>query len=185
MSVRIQVHEKYEFGKGRYIQMEQEKRELFHTFESFRKLNFSSILPNLTHGEFAMLKAVSCCVDNGDESEIRISDIVKHLKIPAPAVSRTMNSLEERGFIVRTVNKKDRRNISVSLTEKGAARLAEAEQILEEFQESVFGNMGTENMNRLIRYFQKLQEVMAKEIEIRKYTKESENIKIRRGEEKP
>lgn len=112
--------------------------------------------------------------ESDQQSEIRISDIVKHLKIPAPAVSRTMNSLEERGFIIRTVNKKDRRNISVSLTEQGAARLAEAEQILEEFQESVFGSMGTENMHRLIKYFQKLQEVMEKEIELRKYRKEAD-----------
>ncbi len=159
--------------------MKQENRELFRTFESFRKLNVSSILPNLTHGEFAILKAVSCCMnesgkESDKQSEIRISDIVKHLKIPAPAVSRTMNSLEERGFIIRTVNKKDRRNISVSLTEQGAARLAEAEQILEEFQESVFGSMGTENMHRLIKYFQKLQEVMEKEIELRKYRKEAD-----------
>ncbi len=159
--------------------MKQENRELFRTFESFRKLNVSSILPNLTHGEFAILKAVSCCMnesgkESDQQSEIRISDIVKHLKIPAPAVSRTMNSLEERGFIIRTVNKKDRRNISVSLTEQGAARLAEAEQILEEFQESVFGSMGTENMHRLIKYFQKLQEVMEKEIELRKYRKEAD-----------
>ena len=159
--------------------MKQENRELFRTFESFRKLNVSSILPNLTHGEFAILKAVSCCMnesgkESDQQSEIRISDIVKHLKIPAPAVSRTMNSLEERGFIIRTVNKKDRRNISVSLTEQGAARLAEAEQILEEFQESVFGSMGSENMHRLIKYFQKLQEVMEKEIELRKYRKEAD-----------
>ncbi len=159
--------------------MKQENRELFRTFESFRKLNVSSILPNLTHGEFAILKAVSCCMnesgkESDKQSEIRISDIVKHLKIPAPAVSRTMNSLEERGFIIRTVNKKDRRNISVSLTEQGADRLAEAEQILEEFQESVFGSMGTENMHRLIKYFQKLQEVMEKEIELRKYRKEAD-----------
>ena len=159
--------------------MKQENRELFRTFESFRKLNVSSILPNLTHCEFAILKAVSCCMnesgkESDKQSEIRISDIVKHLKIPAPAVSRTMNSLEERGFIIRTVNKKDRRNISVSLTEQGADRLAEAEQILEEFQESVFGSMGTENMHRLIKYFQKLQEVMEKEIELRKYRKEAD-----------
>ena len=152
--------------------MEQEKRELFQTFEAFRKLNVSSILPNLTHGEFAILKAVSCC-GNGkcQESEIRISDIVSHLKIPAPAVSRTMNAPEERGFIIRSVHKKDRRNISVSLTEQGAERLAQAEQILEEFQEAVFGSMGIANMNRLIQYLQELQEVMAREIELRRYQK--------------
>ncbi len=152
--------------------MEQEKRELFQTFEAFRKLNVSSILPNLTHGEFAILKAVSCC-GNGkcQESEIRISDIVSHLKIPAPAVSRTMNALEERGFIIRSVHKKDRRNISVSLTKQGAERLAQAEQILEEFQEAVFGSMGIANMNLLIQYLQELQEVMAREIELRRYQK--------------
>ena len=110
--------------------MEQEKRELFQTFEAFRKLNVSSILPNLTHGEFAILKAVSCC-GNGkcQESEIRISDIVSHLKIPAPAVSRTMNALEERGFIIRSVHKKDRRNISVSLTKKADRCLQKQQRI--------------------------------------------------------
>ncbi len=96
---------------------------------------------------------------------------MSHLKIPAPAVSRTMNALEERGFIIRSVHKKDRRNISVSLTKQGAERLAQAEQILEEFQEAVFGSMGIANMNRLIQYLQELQEVMAREIELRRYQK--------------
>lgn len=150
--------------------MRKENQELIQVFENFRKLNIASILPNLTHAEFGLLKAVSCCrKGNGGEDEIRISDIVKHLKIPAPAVSRTMRSLEERGFIIRTVNKKDRRNVYVRLTEAGAAKLDEAEQILDEFQEAVFGSMGIENMNRLIQYLQKLQEVMARELEQRKH----------------
>ena len=155
--------------------MRQEHRELIQVFEKFRKLNVASILPNLTHAEFGILKTISCC-QNADSCEegIKISNIIGHLKVPGPAVSRTMKSLEEQELIIRTINKKDRRNVYVRLTEAGTARLAEAEQILDEFQEAVFGSMGVENMNRLIQYLQELQEVMAKEIHNRKCKKDKQ-----------
>lgn len=155
--------------------MKQEHRELIRIFEGFRKLNVASILPNLTHAEFGILKTISCCHKTDPcEEGIKISDIIGHLKVPGPAASRTMKSLEEQGLIIRTVNKQDRRNVYVRLTEAGTARLAEADQILDEFQDAVFGSMGVENMNRLIQYLQELQEVMAQEINARKYKKDKQ-----------
>ena len=155
--------------------MRQEHRELIHVFDEFRKLNIASILPNLTHAEFGILKTIGCCqkADSCEEG-IKISDIISHLKVPGPAVSRTMKSLEEQELIIRTINKKDRRNVYVRLTEAGKTRLAESEQILDEFQGAVFGSMGEENMNLLIQYLKELQKVMAKELDARKCKKDKQ-----------
>ncbi len=157
--------------------MKPEEHELFLTFEAFRKINISGILPNnLTQSEFAVLKAVKCCGEResqeAENAGAKMSDIIGHLKALAPSVSRSMKSLEEKGLIVRTINRRDRRNVYVALTLQGQGTLDEAEQILEEFMGTVFGNMGSDSLKRLIRYLNELRAIMSEEIKKRKYKDE-------------
>ena len=47
------------------------------------------------------------------------SDIAKRLGITAPAVSKMLRSMEEKGYVERRVDEKDRRNTRVSITPDG------------------------------------------------------------------
>ncbi len=77
--------------------------------------------------------------------------------------------LEEKELVLRDVDKKDRRNTFVKVTEKGIARIAEADCIMEEFSDAVFGNLGADTMQKLNDYLQKFVETSKIEIEKRKY----------------
>ena len=69
---------------------------------------------------------------------------------------------------MRTVDTKDRRNTYVELTEKGKQVLIETEKIFNSFTDAVFGEMGSENMQALNAYLEKLLQTAQREIEKRK-----------------
>lgn len=103
---------------------------------------------------------------------VRVSAIVEDLDIPAPAVSRSLRNLEEKDYVVRYVNKKDRRNTYVEITPEGEAILEESERIISDFCNAVFHQVGEEDIQRLISYFTKLRNVTEEEIQNRTYPKE-------------
>lgn len=147
--------------------MREEQKELFHIMASFKRLNMSSILPHLSHGEFAVMRAIIM----GKEElggPVKVSYIIKKLKVHAPSVSRSLKSLEKNGCITRQVDQNDRRNTYVDVTEKGQILFDESKRGLAEFMGDVYAQMGSESMERLTTELKRLYKVTASEIEHRK-----------------
>ncbi len=102
------------------------------------------------------------------------SDIAKRLRITAPAVSKMLRSMEEKGYVERRVDEKDRRNTRVSITPDGK----EAEQQVragrcEEFITGVIERLGEERTKELIHLMNRYTEIMR--------GRESEQKKEKRG----
>lgn len=151
--------------------MTEEQKTFFKIMDSFRKLNLSSMLPNISHGELGVLKAIRCCRRCSEEEQegVKVSVIVQKMHLPPPAVSRALRILEEKELVQRDVDRKDRRNTFVTVTAKGEALVEEADCIMEDFCDAVFGNLGAETMQKLNSYLQKFVETSKIEIEKRKY----------------
>lgn len=150
--------------------MRKEQLLFFNTMMAFKKLNISSMLPEITHGDHVLLYRISCLEDSG-QGKVKVSQVVRSMGCPPPAVSRGLRSLDNKGYITRTVDETDRRNTFVALTEEGKEALTEANSIIEEFADAVFSNMGEDNMEKLITQFQRFVDVSREEIEKRKYKK--------------
>lgn len=151
--------------------MKEEQRTFFNIMDSFRKMNIASMLPDISNGEFAVMKMIRHCRQNGSGTQngVKVSSIVKCSKMPAPAISRTLKHLEEKEYIVRTVDKEDRRNTFVKMTEAGEALLRETDEIMSDFADAVFGQMGDETMRKLNDYLSRMVETADAEIAKRKY----------------
>ncbi len=150
--------------------MKAEQKEFFDIMTSFRKLNISSMLPEISHGDFSILKVIHCCRENcsPERQGVKVSDVVKRTMLPAPAVSRSLRTLEEKELVVRTVDREDRRNTFVEITPAGDALLREIEEIMTSFADAVFGNLGEETIRKLNSYLQEFLEAARKEIDKRK-----------------
>ncbi|MBP7319810.1 MAG: MarR family transcriptional regulator [Lachnospiraceae bacterium] len=158
---------------------------LFHTFSQFRKLHFSSLMEDLNHSEFAILKSIAyeeihpcrasepCKVNN----KISTSDLAKKIRVSPPSISRSLKVMEEKNLITRQINPNDRRNTYILLTENGKAKLLEAEQIMVEFTDSVLAQMDPEHLDLLIQYLQDFYDITQKEFQARsdKMKKEQQN----------
>ena len=132
--------------------------ELFRSMNQFRKLKFSEMFPEVCKTDYFVLCTI---MDKGENGQITISELAARAKMLPPAISRTLKGLEERGYVERNVNKNDRRNTYVELTE--AAR-----QTMSDFGKSVMSQVDEADMKRLISYLDNIYHIAEKEIEARK-----------------
>jgi len=107
-------------------------------------------------------------MDKGENGQITISELAARAKMLPPAISRTLKGLEERGYVERNVNKNDRRNTYVELTEAGRQLTEEARQTMSDFGKSVMSQVDEADMKRLISYLDNIYHIAEKEIEARK-----------------
>lgn len=140
--------------------------EFFRAIHQFRKLNVASILPDISQSEFAAMNVI---MDKGEDGKITISELACKSKVHSSAISRTLHCLEEKGYIERSIDKKDRRNICVELTDRGESVVIEARQIMCDYVETVVEHLGDGELERLIAYMNKIYSVAEKEIETRKW----------------
>lgn len=92
---------------------------LVRSMERLSRLNPDKVIEGLSPPEFSVL----CCVGefplkNGGRPS-SVADIASMMKVSVPAVSRTLRSLQEKGWIERTVDEFDRRSVRVTLTPTG------------------------------------------------------------------
>ena len=81
--------------------------KLFRAMHQFKKLNVSDLIPGLSSSEFSVMGAI---LQMGENGRITSSELAAKTKTLPPAVSRTLRGLEEKGYVERTVDKKDRRS---------------------------------------------------------------------------
>jgi DNA-binding MarR family transcriptional regulator len=56
---------------------------------------------------------------------LRLSELARREAVTAPTMSRVLAALDEQGLVIRTADPQDARGVLISLSEAGAARLAE------------------------------------------------------------
>ena len=164
---------------GHMDHMEQNVWEALHVF---RKLNISSILPHLNKGEFVLMNGIYHVQKKiGSEHGVKMSELAEYTHALPPAVSRTIKALEEKGYVRRFVDQKDRRNTLVEITEAGQEALKESNDIMNEFIRRVFEKTDKEEMARLVTYIYQQYDLAKEELEkIREGQKKEEERKSRK-----
>ena len=148
------------------------RREFYDAMMSFKKLKLSGVLSGITPMEHHALKAISVCAERNEN--VKVSQVVTEMEIPAPGVSRLIGHMEDKGLVRRTVDTADRRSTFVAMTEKGEKLFAECERNLAELGNRIFERMGDErsselikNLNLFIAYTDEEMKKMKEEIEER------------------
>lgn len=151
--------------------MNKEISRLFECAGRFKKLNIQSMMPEIPRIELHVLKGIEHCVESNQGEKVKVSYVVEQTKMPAPAVSRALRAIEEKDFIIRTVDPKDRRNTFVEVTPKGMSILKEVNDTMRDFGDAVFERLGEENIRALTGAFEKMLEIAEEEVEKRLYNK--------------
>lgn len=148
--------------------------ELFRAMSQFRKLKFNDMFPNISRAEFFTMSMI---MDKGENGKITISELATKAHVLPPAMSRTLRGLENKGYVERNVNKQDRRNTYVELTELGKEVAQHTRTSMCEFGRAVMDQLDEEEMKRLISYLNHIYEIADQELKARKVKgrKEQEN----------
>ncbi len=146
--------------------------KLFQMLHRMQTLKLSRLFDNLTHMEFITLCTLERFEKEKQTDRIKISEIARFTNVCSSAASRTLNGLEKKGFIMRTTDSADRRNIYAQLTEQGQEVLTECKKTMDGFMESVFDKVGEDNMNQFLDILELIYAVSSDELKIRTNSKE-------------
>lgn len=149
------------------------QEQLITAQHRFMKMHRDFCFTGLRKSEFVMLEIIER--ENGNrEQGVLASDIAKRLRITAPAVSKMLRSMEEKGYVERRVDEKDRRNTRVSITPDGKEAEQQVRRQMQEFITGVIERLGEERTKELIHLMNRYTEIMQEENQNRKRKKQEE-----------
>ncbi len=127
--------------------MNANQKAFFDNLEELRKINFADMFHGVSNGDMCMMKLLRERTVKAEE--IRVSEIVEAMRAPAPAVSRTLKGLEQKGLLQRQTDFRDRRNTFVTLTEEGLNLATDIDDEMGSLAEAVLQQIGEETFVRL------------------------------------
>lgn len=142
-------------------------KELLSVMTKINKLAHNGFIrKNMPNREFMFLKTINHLKNNEENKNysskgIKASDLSKFLLITKPAISKLINTLEEKGFVERITDKSDRRVVYINITEEGEKILAKETEMFEEFTHKIVEKMGEEDTNEMIRLFKRMYDAIA------------------------
>ena len=128
--------------------------DLVQLFWQIRKTVQRSIQqadPGTSRGDIIMLERLHYIIRcSGHDGAVPVSALPEHLRMLAPAVSRTLRQLEEKGLVERIPDPHDHRKALVRLTEKGEHIRLKAEDRMREYMHRVIDRVGEETFARML-----------------------------------
>lgn len=121
------------------------------TVRHFHKLDWSKKLTACTQPEFLALSAIYYAqARHPDRPGVYVSILADDLLTSVSMVSKMLKILEEKQWILRTIDPGSRRNTFVSLTDEGQDVYKRASQEMEAIHAAVIEKIGIENMLEFI-----------------------------------
>lgn len=102
----------------------------------------------------AQCRMIAYLAHYGDMNQARLAE---RLEVAPISVGRLLERLEERGWVVRTANPQDRRELQVSLTPKAEAVLAAARRVGDEVQTEALAGFTAAEAEQFIEMLQRVR----------------------------
>lgn len=121
------------------------------SIRQIHKLDWSKKLTACTQPEFLALSAIRYAqLRYPERTGVYVSVLADELLTSVSMVSKMLKVLEEKEWILRTIDPGSRRNTFVSLTEEGLSVYEKANREMEAIHEAVIEKIGMDNMMKFI-----------------------------------
>lgn len=142
---------------------------LFEELKQLQRIDIHVIFENLTMTEFLALRVIERYREE-DSNLTNVSSIVEQATVSPQAVSKILGTLERKGYIVRSLNPRNHRHISVSLTPHGQEVYSASQRHLEHYLEAVTNRMGKENLTEFLSQLHNFRSACREELSQKKET---------------
>jgi DNA-binding MarR family transcriptional regulator len=116
--------------------------KLLEAFVKIKRFHWNGAhIDNIKHSEIFVL----FCIKKSKESEtegIKLSEISKRMHVSNPTTTKVINGLEENGYVVRCIDKDDRRSARITLTPKGEEAIIKANDAFHAFFDELADFLG-------------------------------------------
>jgi DNA-binding MarR family transcriptional regulator len=105
------------------------------TFRLARRLRAERAVDSMSDAQFAVLAALKV---HGPHT---LGELADRERVTAPSMNRTVNGLEEAGYLTRTPADDDRRKVTIELTEQGRGVVEETVRRRDAWLESALSEL--------------------------------------------
>ena len=85
-----------------------------------------------------------------DETQLSVKKLVERTELSGSRLSRILESLENKGFVIRKLDHSDRRSVIVSMTKKGKSLMGDLEEQFMQIHEEILDGVGDDMHEPLI-----------------------------------
>lgn len=117
-------------------------------------------VPGLNSSEQRILWKI-CCMSQ-DLPLLKPSDLAKRTKITMAGITHQLSALEDAGYIKRTMHEANRREVIISLTDKGKKKCAEIRNVYWKKLLALISYLGDTDSAKLIELVNKMSDFMNK-----------------------
>ncbi|GAA3908199.1 MarR family winged helix-turn-helix transcriptional regulator [Microbacterium invictum] len=125
------------------------------TFRLARRLRSERAIDRMSDGQFAVLAWLSVHGSN------TLGELAERERVSAPSMNRTVNCLEESGYITRTPDPDDRRKVNIGITETGREVVDETVRRRDSWLEKALVSLAPEQRDVITRAAAIMQQVAA------------------------
>lgn len=90
-------------------------------------------------------------------------DLATKLNVSTSAISQILNKLDDKGYIERTVNPQNRREIILKLADKADQYFHDLAALKDQINQEVYGKLSLEDLKHLKKILEKLQTIAMNE----------------------
>lgn len=105
------------------------------TFRLARRMRTQRAVDSMSDGQFAVLAGLFV---HGPHT---LGELAERERVSAPSMNRTVNCLQDSGYITRTADEKDGRKVVISLTESGRSVVDETARRRDAWVEAALGEL--------------------------------------------
>ena len=140
------------------------EQALFRALHRFGKRNTGQIIEmdGLTQGEFFGLVMLREHLKEHPEG-MHVRELAGKARVSPPRVSRMLRDMEEKGLIERRIDRDDRRNTYIVLTEVGETARQRTTERISTFLDRVVVRMGLENVQTMIELWNQFSDILEDE----------------------
>lgn len=136
-----------------------------------KSVRYWDLIPNMTPAEVYLLAAIC----NENRISKKVSDLCDSCDMQPTAVSRLMNGLEDKGLIVRTVGKEDRRVTEVEATALGYQTDNDNREILQDYWSRVLKNVPQDDVDTMLSIMNEIVDSMERVLTEKIYDRKRES----------
>ncbi len=126
---------------------------LFHKMKGIR---YWELISDMSAAEMVIIHTLY----EANVCSMQVGELTELLSMHPTSVSRLLNSLEEKGYIERSLHKGNRRITDVSLTDKGMEKASDNKRILNDYWETVLSGLERTDLKDLLRVSEELVDRM-------------------------
>lgn len=115
------------------------------TFRLARRLRAERAIDSMSDGQFAVLATLKV---HGPHT---LGELADRERVSAPSMTRTVNCLEDSGYLTRTPDETDRRKVNIALTDAGLGVVEETVRRRDAWLESILEGLPPESRLLLAR----------------------------------